>query len=393
MYNRNDPRFRRTLNQISSNLEQANESAQVGLFSLTEHCLKPCFSNLSVCLQQSGDACLTCFPPRDDAHHRRPRRVRTGRTRGGLERSFDFYDNWQDDEDEALLALGNDEHDRLLQDDDAGSRSPREPARRGVMNYGSVGGGTRVLGPKARKATVLSYNDREDPTTIPNQSYFGFLDRLPFKIGAKNLRYKPSAAGLQERPRDNSRPDDKESSDGSSIRGPSANQPKPKQNRNRSGTATSQTTQDSYSSRGDIFPSDEEDDAIALDDEFAVALERRSDDSSSAKTKKSKRRKPKQSRTPSSKSSRPSSRHSEPPDKDSRRNSNNSGSQDAEQTLPLLSDLKEEEQQARHQEEGGIETRQLGTPQQLDQGSPQRPDALPAAEPPQAGFSRNNDGL
>lgn len=393
MYNRNDPRFRRTLNQISSNLEQANESAQVGLFSLTEHCLKPCFSNLSVCLQQSGDACLTCFPPRDDAHHRRPRRVRTGRTRGGLEHSFDFYDNWQDDEDEALLALANDEHDRLLQHDDGGSRSPREPARRGVMNYGSVGRGTRVLGAKARKPTVLSYHDREDPTTIPNQSYFGFLDRLPFKIGAKNLRYKPSAAGLQERPRDNSRPDDKESSDGSSIRGPGANQPKPKHNRNRSDTATSQTTQDSYSSRGDIFPSDEEDDAIPLDDEFAVALERRSDDTSSAKTKRSKRRKPKQSRTPSSKSSRPSSRHSEPPDKDYRRDGNNSSSQDAEQTLPLLSDLKEEEQQVRREEEEDPERGQLGTPQRLDRSTPPPSDALPAGETGHEDFSRINDGL
>ena len=32
---------------------------------------------------------------------------------------------------------------------------------------------------------------------------------------------------------------------------------------------------DSLSSRGDIFPSDEEDDAIPLDDEFAMVLERR----------------------------------------------------------------------------------------------------------------------
>lgn len=39
-------------------------------------------------------------------------------------------------------------------------------------------------------------------------------------------------------------------------------------------------TLDSLSSRGDLFPSDEEDDAIPLDDEFAMVLERRTTQSS-----------------------------------------------------------------------------------------------------------------
>ncbi|CAK7211009.1 hypothetical protein SBRCBS47491_000972 [Sporothrix bragantina] len=56
--------------------------------------------------------------------------------------------------------------------------------------------------------------------------------------------------------------------------------------RQRSGTTGSGETSDSFRSRGDLFPSDEEDDedAVPLDDEFAVALNR-ADDRSSARTR------------------------------------------------------------------------------------------------------------
>ncbi|CAK7267529.1 hypothetical protein SEPCBS119000_002600 [Sporothrix epigloea] len=56
--------------------------------------------------------------------------------------------------------------------------------------------------------------------------------------------------------------------------------------RARSGTTGSGGTTDSFRSRGDLFPSDEEDDedAVPLDDEFAAALNR-GDDRSSARTR------------------------------------------------------------------------------------------------------------
>jgi hypothetical protein len=59
--------------------------------------------------------------------------------------------------------------------------------------------------------------------------------------------------------------------------------------RNRSATQSSRGTDNSLSSRGDLFPSDEEEDAVPLDDEFALAFGRRgtgleSDDQSGTKS-------------------------------------------------------------------------------------------------------------
>jgi len=67
-----------------------------------------------------------------------------------------------------------------------------------------------------------------------------------------------------------------------------------KHRRGRSGTQGSESTMESMRSRGDLFPSEDEDDAVPLDDEFALALERRTtkswpDDTSSGKTGSGKR--------------------------------------------------------------------------------------------------------
>lgn len=276
MYNRSDPRFRRTLNQISHNLESANESAQVGLFSFSEFYLKPCFAGVSDCVRACAAPCL---PATDERTRTRRRR---GLSRGRPELNFDFYDDWEEDENDALLAMGNDELDRLLGGgpDDAA----RQPAvRQATMSYGSQG--------EARgraKGAVLPYDGGPDPTVIPSQSVFGFLAKLPFGIGTKDLRYKPSAADLKERkPRGKGK--------GAASRHDvllEDDEDVETAGRHRSGTTSSQRSHDSYSSRGDIFPSDEED-AVALeDDEFAFIIERRStgqDDRNSSKTKASKR--------------------------------------------------------------------------------------------------------
>ena len=125
--------------------------------------------------------------------------------------------------------------------------------------------------------------------------------------------------------------------------------------RKRSQTNTSGHTADSLSSRGDIFPSEDElDDAVPLDDEFAVALERRTtgqwhDDTSSGKSKS---KRPSASRI-STKSA--SSRNTQ----DSGRRSQDTGPkrQPSEpiSEMPSLSDLKQEEEQLRLEEETEVE--------------------------------------
>jgi hypothetical protein len=128
MYRRNDPRFTRTLQNVVHNIESANESAQANLFTFAHDYINPCVSSIGNCFQ----SCFApCFPSRED----RLRRNR-GRSRGRAELSFDFYDDWEDDENDGLLGWGNDELDRLL----AGSRSyggATQPSHQRTMSYGT----------------------------------------------------------------------------------------------------------------------------------------------------------------------------------------------------------------------------------------------------------------
>ena len=285
MYRTDDPRFRRQLTQLSHNIENANEAAQERLYSMTEHCLKPCFMSIGECVNTST---ANCFPRKED-RSRRPR----PRTRGRPEASFDFYDDWEQDETDALLAWENDEMEGLLGADDEA-----EPARRGTMNYGTRGD---ARSQRAKPRRLGMPYDGEDRTYISKTSYFGFLERLPFKFGGRGVRYRPSAADLQIRTRGLSKADDESSSHGEGTQ-----RRQRKYGRKRSSTDASERSEESYSSRGDIFPSDDEDDAVPLDDEFAMALEPSSatsikDDVSSKKARASKRRSVK--RTSSSKTS------------------------------------------------------------------------------------------
>lgn len=290
MYSRNDPRLRRTLNQVTSNLESANVAAQENLYSFSHNYINPCLSSI----RTGFVSCTTsCFPTRDE----RARRFR-GRPRGRAEASFDFYDDWDDDENEGLLGWDNDELDRLLSG--TGAYHPeRQPRRQRAMSYGARG--------VARRKTGGDHSP--DPTIIPKTSIFGFLGQLPWKIGGKDLRYKPSVAGLVEHPStDRTGLTESESlieEDDESTAGGRRHR------RQRSATVNSGATTDSLSSRGDLFPSEDEDDAVPLDDEFAMVLERRTTgsrghDERSSGGRKSKR--PSESRrttrTPSSRTQR-----------------------------------------------------------------------------------------
>jgi len=292
-----DPRIRQTWNNISHNAETATETAAEGIWTFTHKYISPCLASISSSINECTSK---CFP--DDERARRLRE--RGRTRGRAEYSFDFYDDWDDEEEGrsgGLLGWGNDELDRLL----AGSGShshggiDEQPSgRRRGMSYGTRKGGPR------RKTTI---DGLPDPTIIPSTNTLGFLHRLPFKIGG-TLRYKPSAADLQEHPGahraeteegegepliDDDNDEGHEEAEGNFDMS---------RTRARSSTTGSGDTSDSFRSRGDLFPSDGEDDAVPLSDEFAVVLERRMtggsgiDDRGSGKTRSSKGKRPVASR-------------------------------------------------------------------------------------------------
>ncbi|OHF02808.1 hypothetical protein CORC01_01909 [Colletotrichum orchidophilum] len=271
-----DPRLRQRWNQISHNAGEVTENAAAGIWSFQHHYINPCLASLATSLEQCANPCLG---DREERARRKRERDRAG---GRAEYSFDFYDDWYaEDQDGGFLGgWGNDDWDRLL----AGTGSqPRkntgevqdQPKRKRGMSYGTRGRGSKAL--------------ESDPTVIPSTQPIGFLGKLPWKLG-KTLRYKPSAADLQDHPRQHdevgmgeTEPLLANDSDDDVFQSRTA------KTRNRSGTTGSGVSSDSYRSRGDLFPSDGEgeEDAVPLDDEFMV-LDKVRDDRSSSRTKGSK---------------------------------------------------------------------------------------------------------
>jgi hypothetical protein len=139
--------------------------------------------------------------------------------------------------------------------------------------------------------------------------------------------------------------------------------------RQRSSTQNSRATTNSLSSRGDLILSDEEDDAVPLDDEFAVMLSRRNtntDDQSSGRTGAGKQKLSRRStqRTVSSKSTRSqrSSNHSTPSKRSRSQKSRNFSSPNPTSPavehidpFPSMQELRREEDQLQRQEELEIE--------------------------------------
>ena len=260
--------------------------------------------------------------------------------RGRDDLGFDFYDDWDEEE----RGWENDELDRLLAGTD------EQPGRRAGMSYGS--------GIVGRKSMGMPKDRRSDPNVVPKSSVFGFLEGLPWKIGGREVRYRPSVADLQENVGRGNREaepliEESEESGTDTRRG--------RHGRNRSGTSNSRSTTNSLSSRGDLFPSEDEDDAVPLDDEFAMVLERRntgatSDDRSS---KKSTTKKPTRSRTStktvSSKDTKSSHKKQRSTSISSGKVSDVAGSTEAE--APSMMDLKQEEEQVRREEEAEVETK------------------------------------
>lgn len=348
-----DPRIRQTWNNISHNAETVTETAATGVWQFAHNYINPCFVSIGDSLAQ----CTTqCFPTSEE----RARRLREReRARGRAEYSFDFYDDWDTDitnsNSRGLLGWGNDEMDRLLAGSGSLSHVQDQPSgRKRKMSYG-----TRA--PK-RKGTI---DGLPDPTIIPSTSKIGFLQRLPFKFGG-TLRYKPSAADLQDNPgAHRAELGNDEEVEPMIEEGHSDNEAEQAfdlgRNRPRSNTTGSGATSDSFRSRGDLFPSDGEDDAVPLSDEFAMNLTTtRSgpDDRSSGTTRSSKGKRPGDalSRT-RSRTSQSSSRSlaalsslGEPSPLGLER-SNPSISDSERKMVPPMSDLEKEEERVKKDEE------------------------------------------
>ncbi|EZF30523.1 hypothetical protein H109_07256 [Trichophyton interdigitale MR816] len=262
-----DPRIRQTINQISQNLESANESAQEGIYAFAHHYIEPCFLGVQECFTSCT---APCFPSRDDQLRRRRRE----RSNGRAEFTFGFYDDWDYDEDareDGLLGWRNDELDRLLAGSSSARTSNDQPRMNRRMSYGA-----------RRRGSILPSDERQDPTVIPSSSILGFLERFPWRIGARGIRYRPSAANLQDNPGGLKRdvPEQApllEASDESDHSGDNNNnkdgghhykaETSPRKRRD---TQSSHETSNSLSSRGDLIHSDEEEDAVPLDDEINI---------------------------------------------------------------------------------------------------------------------------
>ncbi|QPG96500.1 hypothetical protein C2857_004381 [Epichloe festucae Fl1] len=276
-----DPRFRQRWNQITHDAETVTENAAAGIFSFSQKYINPCFHSMADSIEQCTTVCL------GDPENRLRRRRERQRARGNAEFSFDFYDDWYEEEQAGGLlgSWGGEDWDRLLAGTGAarkhgGGETTEQPRRKRRMSYGTRGA--------RRKASTA-----EDPTIIPSTQPIGFLSRLPWKMGG-TLRYKPSAADLQDHPGKHGEgetapllggngDEDDDSDYGQVLRTP----------RQRSGTTGSGGTSDSYRSRGDLFPSDGEgeEDAVPLDDDVTYDMIKR-DDGSSGKTGSSKGKAP-----------------------------------------------------------------------------------------------------
>ncbi|KAK6343947.1 hypothetical protein TWF696_007600 [Orbilia brochopaga] len=269
-----DPRVRQTLNQISDNFESVADTAKFGCFSFTKSYLEPCINSIATFCPAPESIC-PCFY-NDPLNSRR-------RRRGRPEYAFEFYNSDYDDDyaPEDPLRWGNDELDRLLAGSGIAGRRRKAGGRNEGMYY--TRSGQRRIMPENRRKSALSRDGGPDPTIIPNTSALGFLSYFPWVRKRQALRYKPSASGLQDHPggyggvggefRDDETGEQAEAllgaGRGDTIRGSSRDN----RGRNRSGTTSSGDTTDTFRSRADLFPSEDEDDAVPLDDEFDINLD------------------------------------------------------------------------------------------------------------------------
>ncbi|KAK6833234.1 hypothetical protein PG987_007928 [Apiospora arundinis] len=255
-----DPRLRQRWNQISQTTETVTENAAAGIWTFGHTYLNPCLG--SICSAFDGCAACCLGDHEERARRRREReRARATPREGGGQGSGGgggIFKGWH-----------HEDWDRLLAGTGTSKKGPGEIHEQPQSSKRGMSYGTR----EARRKSSTA----EDPTIIPSTQPIGFLGRLPFKFGGP-LRYKPSAANLQEHPGRHGLEGEHEPLLGGADDHHEAHFMR------------------FVSVEGDLFPSDGEgdEDAIPLDDEFAdefaVALDRvaSTDDRSSNKTRSSK---------------------------------------------------------------------------------------------------------
>ncbi|RAK80642.1 uncharacterized protein BO72DRAFT_483756 [Aspergillus fijiensis CBS 313.89] len=346
-----DPRVRQRINQISHNLESANETAQEGLYTFSHNYILPCFTAIGNCVYSCTAPCL---PTREDQLRRR--------RRGRAEANFDFYDDWDNEDSNAgLLGWGTDELDRLLAGSGLARGGAEQPRRQRRMSYGT----RRVR----RKSTALAQDERNDPTVIPSSSFLGFLERFPWRFGARGLKYRPSAADLQEHPAGGLRRHVYEDEPLMEAAEDYDAQPSGSKGRYRSSTQSSRETTNSLSSRGDLIPSDDEEDAVPLDDEFAMALGSRRgtglDSIDMIGDKPASMRSASGTFSLGTTSSSKASKKKQKNQRSSRLRSPQESYVDItrDDSTPSLADLKKEEEQAAYEEESEIARKRLAAQQ------------------------------
>ncbi|KAI5811856.1 hypothetical protein BZA77DRAFT_223992, partial [Pyronema omphalodes] len=230
---RHDPRIRQNLDQLTTAFEAAADETRLGCFTICSRYIEPCLSSLSSCI---------------------PRRRRFPPTPRPPDFPFGFYeyDEFGDHYGSSgggggygagpssgvggngIFRWGTDELDRLLAGTGAVGLAPPERERMVYPSYGTLPLPLALSQPPVKRAETK----KEDPTVIPGTSYLGFLSRF----GRKGMKYKPSAANLQEHPQRGRRRSATDSSLGDSG--------------------------DSLRSRGEIWPSEDElDDAVVLGDD------------------------------------------------------------------------------------------------------------------------------
>ncbi|KAL9605171.1 MAG: hypothetical protein Q9219_000105 [cf. Caloplaca sp. 3 TL-2023] len=365
---RTDPRIRQTLNQISQTVDSAQYTTRASLFTFHQTYVAPCLFQVSTCLEASCAPCYTCLTNAASSTHPSDAaaRRRKGRRRGREELYFDFYDDWEAQEEEGW---GNDELDRLLAGNDyntaagSGGDGGGQPSRRKGMSYGGIAS-RRKIG-----------DDDLEATMMPKSSMFGFLERLPWKIGGRGRRYKPSAADLQDVGEGNRKPrvhgedepliSESESGEEGRKRASEGH------GRKRSGTVGSRETTTSLSSRGDLFPSEDEDDAVPLGDEFAMVLARRSTQGTMSDENSRGKSRAASARTKSSKSTR------------SLRAKKRRASDETGEVVEVssMTDLKDEEQRLKDEEERNIEREREAARRLASERGLLNPDELHANPP------------
>lgn len=336
-----DPRLRQRWNQITHDAEAATENAAAGIWSFKEHYLTPCLGYFN----EQFDQCTTvCLGDREERLRKRRERD-LARERAGF--GFDFYDDWYDESEQSgsfFGSWGGEDWDRLLAGTGSQKKRPsmettEQPRRTRGMSYGTRG-------------SRRNPND-QDPTVIPRTQPLGFLSKLPWKLSG-TLRYKPSAADLQDNPGQPDKADSPEAepllaSDSDSDFGELI---VPRQ---RSGTNGSGDTSDSFRSRNDLFPSDGEgdEDAVPLDDDITFDMVRKDDRSTkSSGTRSSKGKRPQfaGSRTVSRTTLNSTSSY----ESLALRRSSSSLPVRPTEAFPTLKDLQLEEEQAEEEEESNI---------------------------------------